>query len=105
MVYKVAIRTQVGRFNSDIEIDINNDGTLTGNFEILNMNSTFSGRASDNNVEFTGKINTPIGELEYNAYGTIEGDDFHGIAKTRIGDFEFSPLVRRKIIKKRFETD
>ena len=97
MVYQVAVRTPIGRFNGDVTINIQGDGTLAGHFEIMNLPSVFKGFCyPDGRVEFSGKINTPIGELEYNADGKIEDSNFFGVAKTRVGEFEFAPLIRRK---------
>ena len=97
MTYPVAVRTPFGRFNGDVTIDILDDGTLTGHFEIMHLPSSFKGTGySDGRVEFSGTIKTPVGELEYQVDGKIEDNDFLGIAKTRLGAFEFAPMVRRK---------
>lgn len=97
MVYKVAVRTPLGRFTTDISMDILDDNRLVGSFVIMGLESSFEGTIDQaDKVSFNGNINTPIGELEYDAIGEISGDEFHGKAKTRVGEFEFLPAMRKK---------
>lgn len=97
MDYQVAIKTPLGRMSTVIEITFNEDKTLVGEFEIMKLVSTFKGNCIDaGSIEFSGTINTPIGEIEYSANANINGNDFSGIAKTRVGDFEFMPLLRNR---------
>lgn len=97
MDYPVSIKTPLGRFSTVVEIEFKDDGTLLGEFEVMGLFSTFSGRkVSGNNILFNGVIDTPMGEIGYESEASIDGKDFHGKAHSRIGELEFQPLIKSR---------
>lgn len=98
-LYDVEVKTPLGKFSGSIEINIDGEA-VTGSFSIMTFSSEFRGHNNNDNLTLTGSLMTPIGELEYNAEGTLSELGFQGVAKTRIGSFEFSP-PRHKLKKKK----
>ena len=93
--YLVSVKTPLGTFSGTIVINI--DGpAVSGSFSIMGFASSFSGTAAGNELSFSGSLMTPIGELSYSADGTISDGGFSGVAKTRIGNFEFAPLYHKR---------
>ncbi len=98
-LYDVEVKTPLGKFSGAIEINIDGEA-VTGSFSIMSFASEFKGHSNNDNLTLYGSLMTPIGELEYNAEGTLSDIGFEGVAKTRIGSFEFSP-PRHKLRKKK----
>ena len=97
MDYKVAVKTPLGRFNTIVEITYSEDGSLIGEFVIMGLKSTFTGKKlEEEKIDLNGMINTPIGPVEYSSRANVKEKDFEGVAHTKVGDFEFMPLVRKK---------
>lgn len=98
--YLVSVKTPLGTFSGTIDMDISGS-TVTGGFNIMGFSSEFSGTADGEALCFSGSLMTPIGELSYNAEGSLSSDGFSGVAKTRIGDFEFAPPYHKRKKKAR----
>lgn len=98
-LYDVDVKTPLGKFSGNIEIIIDGEA-LSGSFSIISFKSDFKGTAKGEELSLSGSLMTPVGELIYDASGTLAEDGFRGIAHTRIGDFEFAP-PRHKSAKKR----
>ena len=93
--YLVSVKTPLGTFSGTIDMNISGSA-VNGSFNIMGFSSEFSGSAADDSICFSGSLMTPIGELTYSADGNLSSDGFMGIAKTRIGDFEFAPPYHKR---------
>lgn len=93
--YLVSVKTPLGTFSGTIILDINGPA-VNGSFSIMGFASSFSGASDGNVLSFSGSLMTPIGELSYSADGTMSDEGFSGVAKTRIGDFEFAPPYHKR---------
>ena len=98
-IYDVEVKTPLGKFSGTIEINIDGEA-VTGSFSIMSFSSEFKGHSNNDNLTLTGSLMTPIGELSYDAEGSFSDIGFEGVARTRIGSFEFSP-PRHKLKKKK----
>ena len=57
--------------------------------EIMGSKSYFNGgRLEDNKCIFSGKFNTPMGEISYNILGILEEDKLNIFAETNKGRFK-----------------
>ena len=90
---KVEVDTPFGTFKGSMSIEIEGEG-LTGTFSVLGMDTEFEGSSEGSALSFSGNFSTPIGKLDYDASGEIDGDDIRGTVRTKIGNFVFRSVQR-----------
>jgi len=87
-IYFVTMKTPIGEMQGEITI-ITNNNKIKGNIKSMGMNSNFSnGIINGDVVKFSGIINSIIGNISYEAVGTIENGNIKLVANTNKGRFE-----------------
>ena len=65
--YNVSLNTPLGNINGSITL-ISNGNNVQGIIETMGMKNNFNGTKISNDMcKFTGSLNTPIGNITYNA--------------------------------------
>lgn len=87
-MYELALNTPMGNIPCKIGLWLERQG-LSGSIEMMGSKSYFSGgKVEDNKCIFSGKFNTPMGEISYNILGIAEGDKLTIFAETNKGRFK-----------------
>ena len=64
-------------------------GNLSGSIEMMGSKNYFKGgKVEDNKCVFSGDFNTPMGNINYNILGIVEGDRLTVFAETNKGRFK-----------------
>jgi len=90
--YKIQVKTPAGLQEGRMTLFVEGD-SLTGMLDYSAGRCEFkNGKVKGNAVEFTTKINTPIGHLKALVTGVVKGDSFSGIAKLPIGSAKINGI-------------
>lgn len=82
--YKIKVKTPAGLQEGKMTLLV--DGDLLKGLLVYSAGRTeFRGKVKGNAVEFTTKINTPVGQLKALVTGVVRGESFSGIAKLPFG--------------------
>lgn len=83
--YRLNIQTPIGLQNGSLTLTASG-ATLSGTLVNARGSTGFTGGSvNGNEVEFSTKIQTPLGRMKAHVTGKIEGDHFSGIAKLPLG--------------------
>lgn len=86
--YNVSLNTPLGNINGSITL-ISNGNNVQGIIETMGMKNNFNGTKISNNVcKFTGSLNTPIGNITYNAMCSVFNNILTLEATTPQGNFQ-----------------
>ena len=92
MTYVSNIQTPMGAIKGKLAME-QKGNTLSGYIEAMGMKSEFSnGRIEKNECQFSGNIQTMLGNISYEAEGKIQGEHITITAKTNMGDFTFEGI-------------
>ena len=86
-IYKIKVASPKGV--QDAELNLNADGTVL-NAELLMKGKplpTDAGTINGDEIAFSGKLKTPVGKMDYDFAGKIDGTTLSGVMKTKKGDF------------------
>lgn len=87
--YKVVTQSQMGK--TEAVFHFKTDGNvLTGTNEVMGQTLTIqNGKVTDDSFEFTEKMESQMGSMEFTFKGTYEGDKISGSMKSQMGDTPF----------------
>lgn len=95
-IYNIEINTPMGMINGKIALKTHGD-KVEGNLQIMGMNGNFEGnKKTPNTCEFSGKLNTMLGIIQYQVIGKLIGERLEIQADTNKGKIE---LIGRRISK------
>lgn len=87
--YRASINTPMGPMNGVITLMSKENNSVQGMIEIIGMKNSFSGmKMQENAAKFSGKFNTPLGSIEYNATCTVINNNLELVANTNKGNFK-----------------
>ena len=93
-VYDIQVDTPIGAQSAKLTLKIDGD-TLSGSVESPMGSSEFSGgTVNGDEVAWTMKIKTPMGEMDLEYKGTVNGDDIAG--ELKVGSFGTSPFKGKR---------
>ena len=88
--YNISLNTPIGALNGQITL-ITNGNNVQGIVETMGMKNSFNGsKISNDKCKFSGNLNTPIGNLSYNAICTVQNNILDLEANTAQGNFKIS---------------
>ena len=88
--YNVSLNTPLGAINGTITL-ICNGNNVQGIIETMGMKNSFNGsKIYNDKCKFTGSLNTPIGNITYNATCSISNDVLTLEASTPQGNFKIT---------------
>ena len=83
--YNLKLNTPMGDITGLLELKTTN-GVLCGVLDTFGKKNTFTGgKVEDNKCAFSGKFETPLGEITYEILGIVDGDDINIYAETNKG--------------------
>lgn len=86
--YQLKINTPMGDLTGQLELRMQNK-ELFGTLEIMGGKNQFrGGKVEGNKCVFSGEFNTPMGMINYNILGIVEGDKLDIYAETNKGRFK-----------------
>jgi len=86
--YSASLNTPMGNINGTITL-VSSRNDVQGIIELMGMKNSFNGtRSNDNECSFSGRFNTPIGNIEYNAKCVVFNDTLELMANTNKGNFK-----------------
>lgn len=89
-IYMSRIKTPMGEVNGKLILKVQGN-SLSGTIEALGMKSDFTGgKVVQNKCQFSGVIRTMMGNISYEANGELKGNVLKVMAKTNMGNFEFT---------------
>lgn len=87
--YMTVISSPIGEIKGSLTLKTNGTN-LSGQIEALGMKNSFTnGYVNNNRCKFSGKIQTPMGNITYEAQGVLNGTEMTIVANTNMGKFEF----------------
>lgn len=87
--YISKIKTPMGVIDGKLVLKTEGN-SISGNIEAMGMKSSFNkGIVNGNTCKFSGIIKSFIGNISYEAIGTINGNEMRVVANTNKGRFEF----------------
>lgn len=88
--YNISLNTPIGALNGQITL-ITNGNNVQGIVETMGMKNSFNGsKISNDKCKFSGNLNTPLGNLSYNAICTVQNNILDLEANTAQGNFKIS---------------
>ena len=85
--YASSLNTPMGPLNGTITLQCNGN-QVQGILEIMGMRNTFQGRKTKENAcAFQGNLNTPMGNISYDATCTVMNNQLELAANTNKGNF------------------
>ena len=89
-IYSVSLNTPLGSINGKITL-ITNGNNVQGIVETMGMKNGFNGvKIANDKCKFSGNLNTPIGNLNYNAICYVSNDILELEANTPQGNIKIS---------------
>jgi hypothetical protein len=86
--YNCNLNTPMGAINGKITLQTNGNN-VGGILETMGMKNNFMGtKTSENECNFKGKFNTPIGIIEYSANCIVNNNELALITNTNKGNFK-----------------
>lgn len=86
--YKLKVSTPIGDITGILEMKMEKE-ELCGTLEVMGAKSQFrGGKVEENKCAFSGNFNTPIGNIDYNILGIVEGNRLDIYAQTNKGRFK-----------------
>ena len=86
--YELTLNTPMGNIPCKIVLWMEK-GKLSGSMEMMGSKSIFyDGKVEENKCIFSGQFNTPMGNINYNILGIVEGDELSIFAETNKGRFK-----------------
>jgi|GEM_PF-6857091 len=86
-VWNIEVDTPVGHKTGQVTADWNDAGVLVGTLTLFNNATPFTdGTFDGTKFSFSGKIKMSIFKIDYQATGTLRGDDVAAVANTKFGD-------------------
>lgn len=69
--YRISLNTPMGPIKGNISL-VTNDTLVQGTLETMGMKNSFNGKKiTDDKCNFSGNLNTPLGNISYNAICTV----------------------------------
>lgn len=88
-IYKSTIKTPMGNIEGKLILKTNGNN-VSGSIEAMGMKSCFTnGIVNGSTCKFSGTITSFIGNITYEAMGTVTGNQMKLVANTNKGRFEF----------------
>lgn len=88
--YGCSLNTPMGAINGTITL-MSNGNNVQGILETMGMKNNFQGRkANENECDFKGNFNTPLGNIEYTARCTVNGNQLELMTNTNKGNFKIT---------------
>ena len=86
-IYIIQTNTPMGVIDGKIALKTIGQ-KVEGNLQIMGMNGNFQGiKKTENICEFSGKLNTILGSIQYNVIGELIGEELKITANTSKGEF------------------
>lgn len=86
--YKLKLNTPMGDITGNLELEMKGK-ELFGVLEVMGGKIQFAnGKVEDNKFIFKGEFNTPMGIINYNILGILEGNKLDIYAQTNKGKFK-----------------
>ena len=86
--YGILLNSPMGPINGNITL-ITNGNNVQGILDIMGMNSNLNGfKISNDKCKFTGNFNTPLGNINYDAVCTVNGNSLQIDANTKYGNLK-----------------
>lgn len=90
--YKSSLNTPMGAINGTITL-MSKGNNVEGIIETMGMKNTFNGlRVNENQCKFSGKFNTPLGNIEYTAICIVNNNNLELTANTNKGNFKITGI-------------
>lgn len=87
-IYITQVNTPMGVIDGKIALKTVGQ-KVEGNLQLMGMNGNFQGiKKGENICEFSGKLNTILGSIQYNVIGELIGEDLKITATTNKGEFK-----------------
>lgn len=88
--YASSLNTPMGAINGNITLK-SNGNNVQGILETMGMKNNFQGaKTKENECEFKGNFNTPMGNIEYTARCMVMNNDLELVANTNKGSFKIT---------------
>ena len=69
--YRISLNTPMGAIRGNITL-VTNDVLVQGTLELVGMKNNFNGKKiADDKCNFNGNLNTPLGNISYDAICTV----------------------------------
>lgn len=86
--YSSSLNTPMGAINGTITL-MNNGNNIQGILETMGMKNNFRGiKTKENECNFKGNFNTPLGNIEYVATCVVKDNNLELMASTNKGKFK-----------------
>ena len=86
--YSISLSTPIGPINGTITLNCVGE-SVSGILETMGMKNNFQGKKiKDNQCQFKGNFNSPLGNIQYTADCIVNGNNIELIANTNKGNFK-----------------
>lgn len=86
--YDLSIPTPMGAINGKVALK-SNGNQLMGTLECMGMKNNFNnGTVNGNQCNFSGALNTPLGNIEYHVTGMLQGSILHVDVQSNKGNIK-----------------
>lgn len=86
--YRISLKTPLGAMKGTITL-ISNGNNVQGILEMMGSKNNFNGsKIADDKCRFNGNLNTPMGNLNYDAICSVSGSTLELDAKTPAGSIK-----------------
>lgn len=93
--FDISVMTPLGKFSGTLEFTAENT-VVHGFLSFLGMKSQFEGEFINDNLAFSGAMETPLGKIDYKAKATVFSDGIEGEGTTSLGVLSFSSYSGRR---------
>ena len=88
--YICCANTPMGALNGTVTLECRGSNVM-GTVEIMGMRNSFSGvKVSENQCNFKGNFNTPLGNIDYQATCVVKNNMLELTANTNKGNFKLN---------------
>ena len=85
-IYNVKLKTPLGSLKAVVYLNDNGDNTCSGKITCMKSVAPFeTGEIDGNNFKFSAIMPTPLGKINFDMVGHIDGDTFYAETDSKLG--------------------